>query len=168
MEYNLVGKIAQTHGVKGEVKVKTDTSFIDERFKECSTLYTKDGKNYNPIKILSHRSMNGYELIFFDGYDNMDKSMTLIGKTLYGERDRSLLEENTYFYADYIGLNVSQFNKIVGKVVDIAYQPHSDYLIIRNEKNEERLVPLRNEFVEKVDLENKVVYIVDMEGLLYD
>ncbi len=168
MEFNEVGKIAQTHGLKGELKILSDSDFIEERFKEGNTLYIKEKDSYKEIVVKTHRSMHGYELVSFVGYDKIDDTLSLLGKTIYGERDKKLLKNNGHFYTEYIGLNVRQFNKIVGKVKEIVYLPHCDYLVVVNEKGLEKLVPIREEFIECVLDDEKEIVIVDMEGLLYD
>ncbi|MBP5342518.1 16S rRNA processing protein RimM [bacterium] len=167
MEYNDCGKIVQTHGIKGEVKVKTDSSFVDERFKVGATLYIKSNKGYKPLVVKSHRSMLNYELVSFEGLESIDDVMPYLSKILYAEKDKNLLKENEHFYSDLIDLNVSYFNNIVGKVIRIDALPQCDYLIIKLEKDEkEKMVPLLDEFIDSIDDENKVIYITDMEGLL--
>ena len=52
-EYYLVGTIVNTHGIKGEVKIKSETNL--DRFEKGNTLYLKKGSNYLTIKIDSHR-----------------------------------------------------------------------------------------------------------------
>ena len=167
MEYNDLGKIAQTHGVKGEVKVKTDSSFINERFKEGGTLYIKTGNSYKPLIVKSHRSMLGYELVKFDGIESIDDAMPYLGKTLYAEKNRDLLEEGEHFYSDLIGLTVYQFKKEVGKIIRIDALPQCDYLIVKlNNDEKEKMVPLLDEFIDEIDDDKKIIYITDMEGLL--
>ena len=55
MDYIYIGKIIGTHGIKGEVKVKSDSDFKTERFKENSILYVKRGEEMVKITINSHR-----------------------------------------------------------------------------------------------------------------
>lgn len=168
MEYNDCGKIVQTHGVKGEVKVKSDSSFINERFKEGSTLYIKSNNTYKPLIVKSHRSMLNYELVSFEGINSIDDAMPYINKVLYAEKDRSLLGENEHFYSDLIGLNVYQFGNKQGIVTRIDSLPHCDYLIIKMDSDsKEKMIPLLNEFIDKIDDEKKIIYITDMEGLLW-
>jgi len=168
MELNEIGKIEKTHGLKGEVKVTSDSSFINERFKVGAKVYYKVKNDYKELIIKSHRSMMNYELVSFEGLDNIDLMVPYLGKTLYAEKNRDLLDEGDYFYSDYIGLNVVQFGKKVGLVKDIESYPHDDYLIISNGTDKTKMVPLRKEFIESVDLDKKELTIVDMEGLLYD
>lgn len=166
MEYNIVGTVAGTHGVKGEIKIKSETDFADIRFAKDASIFYYEGKDLKTLKVRSHRSMNGYELVAFDGLDTVDDVMFLTKKVLYVEKDHKILSNKKHFYSDYLGLTAYQFGKPSGKVADIVNLPQGDYLLIMNNDNKERLVPLRDEFIDRVDDALKIVYIVDMEGLL--
>ena len=166
MEFNEIGKIAQTHGLKGEVKIKTDSDFISERYKVGATVYYKEKENYKPLVIKSHRSMFNYELVLFEGIDSIEKVTPYLGKTLYGERDKNLLDEGEHFYSDLIGMDVYQDGVLKGQVKEIKEYPQYDYLSIVSLDNKEKLVPLLEEFIEEIDEENNRITLISMEGLL--
>src|SRR5690625_2043989 len=67
-----VGKIINTHGVRGEVRVKRLTDF-EERFTIGATLYLVK-KNEQPIQLIisSHRIHKDYDLLSFEGYENIN------------------------------------------------------------------------------------------------
>lgn len=165
MEYNIVGKIIKPHGLKGEVKIKTDSDFIKERFSKSATLFIKSGENYTELTVNTHRSMKDYELVSFIGFDDVDKVIPLSGQTLYGEKSEDLLEGEGHFYSDLVGKEVYQFGKLAGIVTDIEAYPQAYYLVVK-QGDKEKLVPIMNEFIEKIDDEKGIIYIVDMEGLL--
>ena len=166
MEYNEVGKIAQTHGLKGEVKVKTNSSIIDKRFKEGATLYIKSNDSYKPLTVKSHRSMLNYELVSFVGLNDINDVMPYLGKVLYGERDKSLLDEGKHFYSDIISMKVIMGGVIKGEVINIIEYPQCDYLIVKTLDNKEKMVPFIDEFIEKINEEEHSIFITEMEGLL--
>ena len=166
MKFNEIGKIAQTHGLKGEVKIKTDSDFIDERYKVGATVYYKEKNNYKPLVVKSHRSMLNYELVTFEGIDSIEAITPYLGKMLYGERDKNLLEEGEHFYSDLVGMDVYQNGVLKGKVKEVKEFPMYDYLSIVDLDNKEKLVPLLEEFLEEIDEDNNRFNLVDMEGLL--
>ena len=169
MELNYIGKITQTHGLKGELKIKAETDFIDERFDVGAKVYYKDKDEYKELEVKTHRSMQGYELVSFLGFDDIDKVMFLRNKELYAEKDESLLDEDEYFYSDYIGLDVYQFDLLKGKVKDIDESfPQCDYLVIETLSGKEKLVPFIDEFISEVDPKNNKLIIENIEGLLDD
>lgn len=157
----LVGKIVGTHGIKGEVKVKSDTSF--DRFKKGNILYIEKEME---IKIDSHRQHKGMELITFNGFKNINDVLCFVGKELYVPHNRDELDEGEFFYEDLIGLMCyDSKNNEIGKVIDIQEVPQGIILEIEG-KEKTILVPYVEQFIEDVDLENKAIYINEIEGLL--
>ena len=68
MKYLLVGKIIGTHGIKGEVKVKTDSGFKEDRYRKGSVLYAKVDGKMEQICVDSHREHKNLDLIKFNNY----------------------------------------------------------------------------------------------------
>ena len=167
MKYNEIGKIAQTHGLKGEVKIKTDSDFVDKRYEVGATVYYKDKNNYIPLKVKSHRSMLNYELVMFEGLESIEAITPYLNKILYGIRDKNLLDEGEHYYSDLIGMKVYQNGIIKGTIKEIKEFPQYDYLSVLDQNNKEKLVPLLEEFILNIDEENGIIEIVDMEGLLW-
>ena len=165
-KYNVVGKILKSHGIKGECKVDSNSRFIDERFKVGNTLYIKDKNEYKELKVRSKRGTNNKLIIGFEGFDTPESLYPILHKTIYGLKDKSILKEGDHFYSSYKGAKVIQFNEEKGMVKDIVSFPQGDYLSIITNNNEERLIPLRDEFVEELDEDNNVLYIKEIEGLL--
>ena len=166
-KYNIVGKINKSHGIKGEVKVESNSRYIHERFKVGNTLYYKDKEEYKPLVVRSKRGTNDKLIVGFEGFDNPECLYPILHKTLYGLKDNSILKEGDHFYSSYKGAKVIQFNEEKGVVKDIVSYPQADYLLIINNNHEEKLVPLLGEFVKELDEDNNVLYINDIEGLLW-
>lgn len=157
----LVGKIVGTHGIKGELKVKSDTSF--DRFKKGSKLYIDKQEE---IIINSHRQHKGMELITINNLTNINDVLSYVGKELYVPHDRSELDEEEFYYEDLIGLECyDSKNNFIGPVVDLQEVPQGLILEIKGEKKT-ILVPFVDEFIEDIDLENNKLYINEIEGLL--
>lgn len=64
-----VGKIVNTHGIRGEVRVISRTDFPEERYKKGNTLYIFMEKSEEPIEIIvkSHRVHKSFDLLSFEG-----------------------------------------------------------------------------------------------------
>ena len=165
-KYNVVGKILKSHGIKGECKVDSNSRFIDIRFKVGNTLYIKDKNEYKELKVRSKRGTNDKLIIGFEGFDTPESLYPILHKTIYGLKDKSILKEGDHFYSSYKGAKVIQLGEEKGIVKDIVSFPQGDYLSIITNNNEERLIPLRDEFVEELDEDNNVLYIKEIEGLL--
>ena len=165
-EYNRVGKILKSHGIKGECKVDSNSRFIDIRFKVGNTLYIKDKEDYKPIIVRSKRGTNDKLIIGFEGFDTPESLYPILHKTLYGLKDKSILKEGDHFYSSYKKAKVVQFDKVVGIVKDIVSYPQGDYLTIITLNKEEKLVPLRDEFIEELNEDENTLYLKEIEGLL--
>jgi len=167
MKYSQVGKIVNTRGLKGELKVLSDTDFKTERFAPGSDLQILFRDKYIGVKVKNHREFKGFELLEFSGLDDINLVEKYKGCELYAEDIPIVSDEpGTYRSIDLIGMAVMQAEKMVGVIESIRELPQGDYLSIRKTDRSLALIPFRDEFVPTVDLENKKIDIVDMEGLL--
>ena len=66
-----VGKIVNTHGIRGEVKVKRITDF-EERFSKGELLYIQTKEGHVPVIVENHRMHKGFDLLKFEGLDNIN------------------------------------------------------------------------------------------------
>jgi 16S rRNA processing protein RimM len=168
MKYLLVGKIIGTHGIKGEVKVKTDSGFKEDRYRKGSVLYAKVDGKMEQIIVDSHREHKNLDLIKFNNYQNINEVLKYISSDIFVNRDSLVdLEEDEYYYDDLIGMSVyNQEKQKIGIVEDINEVPQGEILVIRKENGKKALVPFINEFVSKVNLEEDFIVIIPIEGLL--
>ncbi len=157
-----VGKIVNTHGIKGEVKVMSTSDF--DRFKKGNTLYYYNKKEKVNLKIKSVRMQNEIFLIKFEGFNSLTEVEDLKGLELFTS-DRPELEEDEYIKEDLIGLSVySTEGELIGKVIDLRFLPSQELLVVKGEGKKEILIPLIAEFV--VSINDKIVVKV-IEGLIW-
>lgn len=167
MEYVEVGKIVSTHGIKGEVKVYSDSDFKEERFKHGNTLYLKGNNTYYPIVINSYREHKNMSLITFNDYKNINEVLKFINLIVYIKKDDLPVLDKGHYYADLIGLEVyNMTNNYIGVIEDIRVVPHGGIIEIKRENGKISLVPYVDEFVYEIDLENNKMIINPIEGLL--
>ena len=157
-----VGKIVNTHGIKGEVKVMSTSDF--DRFKKGNTLYYYNKKEKVNLKIKSVRMQNEIFLIKFEGFNSLTEVEDLKGLELFTS-DRPELEEDEYIKEDLIGLSVySTEGELIGKVIDLRFLPSQELLVVKGEGKKEILIPLIAEFV--VSINDKIIIKV-IEGLIW-
>lgn len=157
----LVGKIVGTHGIKGELKVKSDTSF--DRFKKGSKLYIDKKEE---IIINTHRQHKGMELITINNLNNINDVLCYVGKEIYVPHDRDELDEGEFYYEDLIGLECyDSKNNLIGTIIDLQEVPQGIILEIKGEKKN-ILIPFVDEFVRDINLEENKIMINEIEGLL--
>lgn len=158
-KYIEAGKIVNTHGVKGEVKIQV---WLDspELLRRCKTVYI-DSK---PVKILSGRVHKGFLIAALEGIDSVNDAMSFKNKTVYIDRDDAPLPEGAYFLQDIIGAEVIDENGAsVGRLEDILETPAADVYVVRG--HSEHLIPAVDEFILSVDAENAVIKVRLIEGM---
>ena len=164
MEYILIGKIINTHGIKGELKVELLTDFFAERFKKDSTIYI--GENYMPFIVHNCRMHKGFLLLQLK--DNEDINLVEKYKNMYiykNKEDVAPLKDGEYYYRDLKGLDVYQDNILKGKVISVEEGNKYNFLRIKM-ADEEKLIPYLKQFILNVDLDNHRIDVVLLEGLL--
>lgn len=158
------GKIINTHGIRGEVKVQP---WCDgpEFLCDFDALYV-DGK---PLEILSTRIHKGNVLVLFKGYDSIDKAETLKNKIVYIDRDDAELPEGRHFIADLIGLTVKNHDtgEELGKLVDVLDYPTQDIFVIEGGKHN-YMIPAVDAFTRDICVEEGWMSVVVLEGMETD
>lgn len=169
MKYLLVGDIVSTHGIRGEVKVNIVTDDLS-RFDVGNNLYVLKDNVYQKITVSSFRLHKNMALITFNNIKDINDVVSYLKLSLYIDKDEvPELEEGMYYYDDLIGLeviDVNNDNNKVGKVIDVVEVPQGCILRIKKTNGKQALVPYVEEFIKKVDLENKTIEIASIEGLI--
>ncbi|MBR4461791.1 MAG: 16S rRNA processing protein RimM [Erysipelotrichaceae bacterium] len=165
MEYILIGKIVNTFGIKGELKVYSYTDFVEERFKKGSKVYL--GEEHLPFIVKSCREHKGMLLVLFETNEDINLVEQYKDFEIYkAEEDIETLKDG-YYFRDLKDLDVYVDDVLVGKVLKVEEGITANNLrILKTEDGKEYLVPFLPVFVEKVDLEKRRIDIVRMEGLL--
>lgn len=160
MELICVGEIVNTHGIKGEVRIISDFKYKKEVFKKDFKIYV----GYNTELIINtYRVHKIYDMVTFKGINNINDVLKFKGLKIYINKDD--LKIDGILDEDIIGLEVYSSKTYIGNLKEVLRSKAHDILVI--EKSGKRnLVPYIKEFVEKIDLDNKKIYIKEIEGLL--
>nr|WP_217586219.1 ribosome maturation factor RimM [Lentibacillus saliphilus] len=165
--YN-VGKIVNTQGIKGDVKVVRITDFED-RFNVGNTVYAvmNDGTHVG-LEIDRHRIHKGFDILHFSGYDNINDVEHFKGVQLtIKETQLTELEDGEYYYHDIIGCDVwTTEQEKLGTVKEILSPGANDVWVVKREKGKDVLIPYIADVVKVVDVPNKRISIDVMEGML--
>ncbi|WP_174613270.1 ribosome maturation factor RimM [Virgibacillus ihumii] len=162
------GKIINTHGIKGEVKVLRITDF-EERFSPGNVLYLEKGDGQQlELKIAAHRIHKGYDLIRFVGYETINDVERFKGDYLkITEKQLTELDENEFYYHEIIGCDVYTVNdEKIGVINEILSPGANDVWVVKREYGKEVLIPYIEDVVKQVDISANKVVIEPMEGLL--
>ena len=152
-----IGKIVNTHGLKGEIRIISDFKYKKDVFKTNNIVYINNEKYI----IKSYRFHKIYDMIILDSINTIEQAEELKGLNVY--IDRTDYKFDGYLNEDLIGLEVYDKDIFKGKVIDIVKTVTNDLLVI--EGNKKHMVPNIPEFIKDVDLENNKIYIEYIRGL---
>lgn len=164
----IVGKIINTHGIKGEVKVKRITDFA-ERFAVGEIVYVIDQSNsFIPLTIDGFRTQKNNDLLHFAGYDSINDVEQLKGINLHiKEEQLTDLAEHEYYYHEIINcIVVTTTGDELGVIDHILSPGANDVWVVKEKSGKEILIPYIEDVVKEVDIKNKKVIIELMEGLI--
>ena len=162
MKYVLIGKIVNTHGLKGEVRILSGFKYKDRVFKKGMKVYI--GKDKVCEEINSYRYHKIFDMITMNGYNDINQILKYKGEYVFVNKEDIILNENEYLDEDIIGLFVYVEDKFLGKVRRIDSHGINQILVIKNdEKN--YLVPYNFDIIENIDLENKKMFVKNINGL---
>ncbi|MFD1862452.1 ribosome maturation factor RimM [Planococcus sp. FY231025] len=170
MEWFNVGKIVNTHGIRGEVRVLSRTDFPDERFAVGTKLglFKPDAKKPIMVTIASHRQHKNFELVTFEGYPNINDVVEFKDSYLrIAEHDLTELEDHAFYHHEIIGCTVySEEGREIGKVSDILETGANDVWEVTPKTGKKHYIPYIEDVVKEIDVDEKKITIEVMEGLL--
>lgn len=161
MEYINIGKIVNTHGIKGELRLLSKFPYKDKVFVKDMVIYInkKDKEVIN-----TYRRHKCFDMITIEGYNNINDVLKYKGKYVYVNSLDIKLDNDNYLDEELIGLNVIYNGVNKGVITNIErYDKTSLFNIKGNDK--EYLIPYNNNLIEKIDINNKNIYIKNIIGL---
>lgn len=163
MKYIRIGKIVNTHGVKGELRLLSDFKYKDKIFKNDFKIYI--GKEKVEEKIKTYRKHKNFDMITLDGYFNINEVLKYKGDYAFINKDDLVLGIDEFLNEDLIGFKVI-YNNLENVVVSgIEKYPSSDMLKV-NYNDTFKLIPITNGIIETIDFSKKEIVLKDIKGLI--
>jgi 16S rRNA processing protein RimM len=162
-----VARIGRVHGVLGEVTIEVRTDEPDERFFVGSVLATEPA-SFGPLTISSVRNHNGILLLGFNGIKDRNAAEKLRDVLLVADVDIDAegFDEDDFHIQQLLGCSViTQEGKHIGTVTDVVPLPGQDLLAV-DHSGREILIPFVRAIVPTVDVKNKIITVIEQEGLL--
>jgi len=167
-----MGRIVKPHGVIGELKVAPETDDPD-RFHDLETVQVgADEASTTSFDIVSVRlqsSRHGITVLLkLEGINSREAAESLKKQRIFASQDDlPPLEDGEYYLSDLIGLPVETITQEpVGTVVDVFEGPGQDLLVVQRSDAGRVMVPLVPEFVPEIDVDNAIIRIDPIDGLL--
>lgn len=153
-----VGKIVNTHGIKGEVRIISNFDYKDKVFIVGNKLYLSDNEC---LIIDSYRPHKNYDMITFNGIKDILEVNKYKGKEVYFNKEQLNLKSGEYLDEDLIGLSAYYQNKLIGKIDNIEVNGNKKLFVIKN-----KLIPYNENFIESIKLEENKIILKNIEGLI--
>ncbi len=158
-----IGKIINTHGINGEVKVLTTTDFPEERFSKGSYVFINNEK----LIVDKSRPFKDFWLIKFKYFDNINDIKKFEKHFIFvSKKQKVLLKPGEYLLSQIIGLLVFDLNNdYIGKIVDSFHTKANDVWVVRKQNKKNIFIPFIDQVVKVIDLRKSFVKIDLLEGL---
>ncbi|WP_138414880.1 ribosome maturation factor RimM [Aquibacillus sediminis] len=164
-----VGKVVNTHGIKGEVKVIRITDF-EERFQPGTNLVwvNKEETKQVPLVVDGHRKHKDFDLLHFQSYNSINDVESFKGGLLkIQHEDLTPLDEGEFYYYEIIGCTVyTTTGEEIGTIKEILSPGANDVWVVQQQKKKDLLVPYIEDVVKEIIIDDKKVVIEPIEGLL--
>lgn len=162
-EYLEAGKIVNTHGIRGEVKIMP---YCDSPELLCEFDRLFMGKSLEEVYIERSRVQKNMVICKIEGVDTPEEAEKLRNKMLYMHRDDLELDEDTYFIQDLIGMTVKDADtgEVYGIIDDVFQTGANDVYSIKN-GDKSYLVPAIADVVITTDIDSGIMTIRPLEGL---
>lgn len=169
--YLYIGKIVNTHGIRGELRVLENTDFPEQRFAKGNKLFLFLPNQQEPITLTIEKSRphKNVRIVKFAEYHNINDVERFRDARLAVSGDDRLQSKDgqeEYYYDEVLGsLVVTEDGEELGTVQEILPLPANDVWVVRSQDNKEILLPFIEEIVREVNISEKRVTIRWMEGL---
>lgn len=162
-----VGIISSTHGIRGEVKVFPTTDDINrfKKLKKC-ILVTKEGNM--DLEVEGCKFFKQFAILKFKGIDSINDIEKYKQCELYVTRENAVkLKKDEYFICDIVGsIVIDDENNTIGTLDDVMKTGANDVYIVKKDDGKEVLFPAIKECVLNVNVEEKIITVHVMKGLM--
>lgn len=159
MEYVCIGKLVNTHGIKGEVKLLSNFEYKDKAFVVGMNFYI--GEDKEKVTVNSYRHHKVFDMVTFKEYNYINDVLKFKNKLVYVLKPDLALDNNSILDRDYIGMNAYYEGVLVGKVKDIIDNNGYKLMLIGT-----KVVPFNKEFISSVSVTKNELILKNVEGLL--
>lgn len=154
MKLVFIGYITGPFGLNGEVKIVSETNYKNEIFKVGNNLYI-DG---SPYKIISTKKNNKYEIIGFENINSIEKTNFILKKEVYVNKNE--INISSYLIGELPLASVYDNKVLLGKVSEVLYNKNCTYIKVNN-----LIIPLIDNFIEKIDINKSAIYVKNIGDL---
>ncbi|MDF1610925.1 ribosome maturation factor RimM [Stygiobacter electus] len=163
----LIAEVKSAFGTEGYVLIDSFSDFKD-RFFELQKVFVQIFGNYKELIVESVKEIDNKIILKFKGFNSSSDVEIFLNQKLFVDKENVVrLEKDTFFIHDLIGCQVFRNEIIIGFVNDVLVLPANDVLEIKNDEKV-ILVPFVKDFIQNIQVENKLIELKKDCDLLYD
>jgi len=163
-----LGKIVKKYGLKGELLAKLDTD-EPETYENLASIFLETRGKLVPF-FLNKATLHKANTLRLDIEDvnNMEDADALIGKSIYLPLESlPKLTGNKFYFHEITGYEaIDEKLGTIGSITGVNDQAPQAFFIIKDDLDNEILIPVSDRFIKKVDRENKTILLDTPEGLI--
>lgn len=159
MEYIYIGRIVNTHGIKGEIRILSDFDYKEKVFIINNCIYIGEEKRKEVIN--TYRKHKEYHMITLKGINDIKEVLKYKGEEVFIDKDNLKLNDNEYLDNDLINIEVYFNNKNIGTINDI--KNNNGYKLF---KISDKYIPYNSNFIENIDIKNNKITLKNVEELI--
>lgn len=161
MDKVYIGKVVNTHGIKGEIRILSDFLFKDKAFKVGSEIII----NNVLYKINSYRKHKQFDMVTLDGFNNINDVLFLMKLKVYKNVKDLNLDDNEVLDEELVTFKVITEDKKCGIIKEVFYASSTNK-ILRVMFDKEILIPLNSPMVKKINKKDKAIEVELIEGMI--
>ncbi|MCI8590664.1 MAG: 16S rRNA processing protein RimM [Clostridiales bacterium] len=167
MEFLEIGKIINTHGIKGDMKMDPWCDSFDV-LSHIDHLFVQNENGHCPYELVKTEPYKQFALIHFRGVDDQSTAEKLKNKIVYVQREKLPLAEDRVLIADIIGLSVvdAKSGEVYGVLTDVLDGAAQQLYVIQRPDGSTSYMPAIREFIDRIVLGGQI-FVTPPEGLFH-
>ncbi len=161
MEYLTLGRILDSHGLDGTIKIYSSSYFAKDRYKPGTEVYFLDKEEQRKVfTVVSFRTQGDINYVRFKEITNREDAQLFKGCLIQIEKEKAVLPKGYFLFSDLEGCKIMDSkNESLGVVSKVEEFPAQITLRVHREGQRDFFVPFIDHFIEKVDIKNKTITI---------
>ena len=162
-DYIFIGKIVNTHGIKGELRILSNFKYKNKVFVQNRRIYIGECKDEEII--VTYRKHKIFDMITMEGYNNINDVLKFLNKDVYVKKNDIDLGDGEYLDEDLIDLSILLDNENRGRVLAIKSFGSNKVIEVLID-GKVSLIPYHKDFIKNIDFINKTIEFSLIEGMI--
>lgn len=155
MRFIYIGKVTNTHALKGEIRILSNFEFKNKVFTKGFKLYVGHLKTEETIE--TYRRHKQYDMVKFVGIDNINDVIKYKGASVFINEEDLNLSDDEILTEELIGMKVYNDNSLVGNITEYREDNGN-----KNIRVNDKLIPFNKDLISKIDKQNREIYFHDI------